>query len=239
MDSDLWTSRLAAAKRHYMIQNQNQNQNQNQSSHLDRLGIDDFDVEDEVRPYFSCPYCYDDFDIASLCSHLEDEHSCETRVAICPICSVKVARDMLSHITLQHGHLFKLQRRHRLRKVAIPNSQALSLLGRDLREAHLQLLLGGSEGGYRSSSSNVSSAATDPFLSSLILNFPASEVEDISKSVLPSTEDSSAKNMAPAHIWKSSFDPSLSTEEREKRMRQAAGRSGFVQDLFLSTLLSD
>lgn len=66
-----------------------------------------------------------------------------------------------------------LQRRRRLRRVAIPNSQALSLLGRDLREAHLQVLLGG--GGYRSSSANVSNAATDPFLSSLLLNFPAFE----------------------------------------------------------------
>ena len=36
-----------------------------------------------------------------------------------------------------------------------------------------------------------------------------------------------------------SFDPALSTEEREKRMRQAAGSSGFVQDLFLSTLLGE
>ncbi|XP_028766592.1 protein DEHYDRATION-INDUCED 19-like isoform X2 [Neltuma alba] len=203
MDSDFWTSRLAAAKRHYRIQHQSQN------SPLDRLGIDDFDVEDDVRLYFSCPYCYEDFDISSLCSHLEDEHSCETRVT----------------------------RRHRLRKVGMPNSKALSLLGRDLREAHLQVLLGGGNAGSRSNSSSVSDATTDPFLSSLILNFPASEVDDISKSGVPSAEDSSAKNMAPPHIWKSSFDPSLSTEEREKRMRQAAGRSGFVQDLFLSTLL--
>ncbi|KAI9087705.1 hypothetical protein K1719_030337 [Acacia pycnantha] len=233
MDSDFWTSRLAAAKRHYTIQHQNQN------SHLDRLGIDDLDVDDEFRPYFSCPYCYEDFDIASLCSHLEDEHTCETRVTICPICSVKVAQDMLSHVTLQHGHMFKLQRRRRLRKVPMPNSQALSLLGRDLREAHLQVLLGGSNGGHRSNSSSVSNAATDPFLSSLMMNFPASEVEDNSRSGVPSGEDSSAKNLAPAHIWKSSFDPSLTTEEREKRIRQAAGRSGFVRDLFLSTLIGD
>ncbi|KAJ0082165.1 hypothetical protein Patl1_10652 [Pistacia atlantica] len=169
---------------------------------------------------------------------------------VCPICSVKVARDMLSHITLQHGHLFKisftmetsmnsyyLQRRRRLRRVAIPSSQALSLLGRDLREAHLQVLLGG--GGYRSNNTNVSNAATDPFLSSLILNFPSSEVEEISKSVVTSAEDTAAKNPAPTHIWKSSFDPSLSHEEREKRMRQAAGRAGFVQDLVLTTLLND
>jgi hypothetical protein len=96
-----------------------------------------------------------------------------------------------------------LQRRRRLRRVAIPNSQALSLLGRDLREAHLQVLLGG--GGYRSNNANVSTAATDPFLSSLILNFPASEAEEISKSVVNSAEDSSVKNAAPAHIWKSRY----------------------------------
>lgn len=98
-----------------------------------------------------------------------------------------------------------LQRRRRLRRVAIPNSQALSLLGRDLCEAHLQVLLGGSSGGYRSNNASVSNAATDPFLSSLILNFPASEAEEISKSVVPSAEDSCTKNAAPAHIWKSRY----------------------------------
>ncbi|KAM3006342.1 hypothetical protein FF2_036375 [Malus domestica] len=196
MDSEFWTSRLAAAKRQYSTQHHHQ------SSHFDRLSIDDFEVEDEVRPDFPCPYCYEDFDIASLCSHLEDEHSCESKVT----------------------------RRRRLRRVAIPNSQALSLLGRDLREAHLQVLLG--SGGYRSENANVSNAAaTDPFLSSLILNFPASGADEISKSVVTTTEDTSAKNAVPSHIWKSSFDPSLSYEEREKRIRQATGRAGFVQDL--------
>ncbi|KAF5473052.1 hypothetical protein F2P56_009697 [Juglans regia] len=203
MDSDFWTSRLAAAKRQYT------HQHNHPSSHLDRLSIDDFELEDDVRPDFTCPYCYEDFDIVSLCSHLEDEHSCESKVT----------------------------RRRRLRRVAIPNSQALSLLGRDLREAHLQALLGG--GGHRSNNANVSAAAADPFLSSFILNFPASETEEISKSVVNSAEDTSAKHAAPAHIWKSSFDPSLSYEEREKRMRQAAGRAGFMQDLIFSTLLND
>lgn len=49
---------------------------------LDRFSIDDFEVEDEVRPDFPCPYCYEDFDIVSLCSHLEDEHSCESKVTV-------------------------------------------------------------------------------------------------------------------------------------------------------------
>ncbi|KAJ8545495.1 hypothetical protein K7X08_018078 [Anisodus acutangulus] len=256
MDSDFWTSRLAAAKRQLNLQ-QHHSYN-HQSSHLvGRLSIDDFEVEEEIRPDFPCPYCYEDFDIASLCSHLEEEHSCESRVTVCPICSHKVSRDMLSHITVQHGHLLRIsfsishyfvtitfsltlkhvQRRRRLRRVAIPGSQALSLLGRDLREAHLQVLLGGS--GYRSSSATSTTAANDPFLSSLGLNYPTFEAEEISKSVLSSVEDPTTKNVTSQHIWKLSFDPSLSAEEREKRIRQATGRAVFVQDLFASSLLAD
>ncbi|KAJ6935571.1 hypothetical protein NC652_010553 [Populus alba x Populus x berolinensis] len=135
MDCDFWTSRIVAAKRQYA------SQHHHQVSHLDRLNIDDFEVEEEARPDFPCPYCYEDFDIGSLCSHLEDEHSYESKVA----------------------------RRRRLCRVSIPNSQALSLLGRDLYDAHLQVLLG--DGGYRSNNTvaNVSNTTTDSFLSSLIL----------------------------------------------------------------------
>ncbi|GMN50744.1 hypothetical protein TIFTF001_019900 [Ficus carica] len=79
MDADFWTSRLAAAKRQYTLQNHHQ------SSHLDRSSIDDFEVEDDVRPEFPCPFCYEDFDIASLCSHLEDEHSYESSVTMLPL----------------------------------------------------------------------------------------------------------------------------------------------------------
>ncbi|XP_071930499.1 protein DEHYDRATION-INDUCED 19 isoform X1 [Coffea arabica] len=239
MDSDFWTSRLAAAKRQFNLQHHHHHSHssQHQSSQLDRLNIDDFEVEEEIRPDFPCPYCYEDFDIASLCSHLEDEHSCESKVSVCPVCSIKVARNMLSHITLQHGHLFKLQRRRRLRRVAVPSSQALSLLGRDLREAHLQVLLGGS--GYRSNNATSSGAMADPLLSSLVLNFPASEADEISKTLVSSIEDTSTKSMPLQHTWKSSFESSLSHEEREKRMRQATGRAVFVQDLLACTLLAE
>ncbi|KAE8669812.1 Protein DEHYDRATION-INDUCED 19 [Hibiscus syriacus] len=145
--------------------------------------------------------------------------------------------ELLGRFPLTKDHL---QRRRKLRRVAIPNSQALSLLGRDLREAHLQVLLGGSGGSaYRSSSTNLSNTANDSLLSSLILNFPASEAEELTKSVVNSTEDIAAKNFTPTHMWKSSFDPSLSNEEREKRIRRARGRAGFVQDLVLSTLVSE
>lgn len=168
---------------------------------------------------------------------------------VCPICSVKVARDMLTHIRMQHGHLLKisfvmemvkicssplsynhnaylynkkilivhflwlmqvfslidqyLQRRRRLRRVAVPDSQTLSLLGRDLHEAHLQVLLGG--GAYRSSTVTPSTAATDPLISSLIMNYPTPEAEEIAKAVTSCTEDSSTKNTASRHLWKSRY----------------------------------
>ncbi|KAI5657151.1 hypothetical protein M9H77_25944 [Catharanthus roseus] len=238
MDSDFWTSRLAAAKRQFNLQHHNHHNRNSHHQSFDRLNIDDFEVEEEVRPDFPCPYCYEEFDIASLCSHLEDEHSCESKVTVCPICSLKLSRDMLSHITLQHGQLFKMQRRHRLRRVAVPSSQALSLLGRDLREAHLQVLLGGGSG-YRSNNPTSSNVISDPLISSLVMNFPASEAEEITKSLASSIEDNTAKNTIQQPIWKSSIDSSLSFEEREKRMRQAAGRAVFVQDLLASALLSD
>lgn len=230
MDSDLWISRLAAAKRHYSLQHQHNHQ-------LDRLGMEDFELEEEVRPDFPCPYCYEDHDLSSLCSHLEDDHPFESKAAVCPICSVKVARDMLSHITLQHGHLFKLQRRRRLRRVAIPNSQALSLLGRDLREAHLQVLLG--SGGYQSNNTAAPTTVTDSLLSSLVLNFPTSEVEDMPKPTISTAESFSTKKTSSLQTWKSSLDLSLSHEEREQKRRQATVRASFMQDLLLTTLFGD
>lgn len=99
------------------------------------------------------------------------------------------------------------------------------------------MLLGGS--GYRSNNATSSSAPSDPFLSSLVLNFPGSEVEEISKSVVSSIEDSPTKSAGSEHIWKLSLDPSLSCEEREKRIEQATGRAFFIQDMLASTLLAD
>lgn len=93
-----------------------------------------------------------------------------------------------------------MQRRRRLRRLPVPPvpsySQALSLFGRDLREAHIQVFLGG---GNRTNSASVSNAVTDPF--SLILKFRCED--EIAKSEVTNAEDSSTKNMAPAHMWKS------------------------------------
>ncbi|GLJ37842.1 hypothetical protein SUGI_0769770 [Cryptomeria japonica] len=110
MDGELWAARLAAAKREHSLHHS--------QSEFDRLSVDGFEVEEDVRPDFPCPYCYEEYDIASLCSHLEDEHSYEAKPALCPVCSIKVGRDMLPSMGIylkfrgvegygEFAHLFK------------------------------------------------------------------------------------------------------------------------------------
>ncbi|KAJ8499230.1 hypothetical protein OPV22_009782 [Ensete ventricosum] len=198
MDSDLWISRLAAAKRHYSIQHQYNFQS-------DRLSFDEFEMEedeeeeDDVRPDFPCPYCYEDHDITSPCSHLAEEHAFESKSAD------------------------YLQRHRRLGRFGIPSSHTLSLLGRDLHESHLQVLLGSA--GYGSNHNDESNIAADPLLSTLMMNFPTSEAEEASKPFLD--ENSYRKKES------SSLNPSsLAREQKEQRQKQeAAGRANFVQDL--------
>ncbi|KAL8032561.1 hypothetical protein ABFX02_13G104200 [Erythranthe guttata] len=191
MDSDdFWTARIAAAKRQQL-----NHRHLSPTSQFDGM----MNMEDlEARPEYPCPYCDEEIDAASFCSHLQAHHSCESTPTVCPICSFKVSGNILSHITIQHGHLFKLQRRRPLRRFPISNSQSLSLLGRDLREAHLQVLLGGAgtPTRHQSNSATSSSTITDKFLSSLASNLSASESDEISKSLISSLveEDDSTKS---------------------------------------------
>jgi len=225
MDSEHWISRLAAAKRFYAAQ----------LGHGDRTGMEELDMDEEARPEFACPYCYEDHDIASLCAHLEEEHPFEPHAAPCPVCSDKITKDMLNHITMQHGYLFR--NRRRLRRFIAPGNQALSLLSRDLREARLQVLLG--SGGHRSSNNSTTNISADPLLSSFGLGFPTSDAEETSKSTIPILDDASVLKETPAQPWLSSIDSSLTSEEREQKRKQASVRATFVQDLLLSTLFRD
>uniref|UniRef100_A0A0A9D4H1 Di19 C-terminal domain-containing protein n=1 Tax=Arundo donax TaxID=35708 RepID=A0A0A9D4H1_ARUDO len=146
-----------------------------------------------------------------------------------------VTKDMVNHITMQHGYLFK--NRRRLRRFVIPGSQALSLLSRDLREAHLQVLLGG---GHRSSNhSSTANISADPLLSSFGLTFPTSDAEETSKSTVSIPDDATIVKETPTRAQKLSIDVSLTNEEREQKRKKASIRATFVQDLLLSTLFGD
>lgn len=226
MDADLWAARLSAAKRHHALQTQ-----------WDHLSVDDFEVDDEVRPEYSCPYCYEDFDISSLCNHLEDEHMFESRGVVCPVCAVKVPKDMVGHMTVQHGHLFKIQRRRRFRRSAVPSGATLSLLGKEYREAHLQAILGG--GAFRGSGSSTSSSTADSLLSALAYNFPMIETDEVSKQQPFVDENLTKPSVSSTKPSKPKLEIPLSAEEREQKLKQATLRASFVRQLVLSTMLKD
>ncbi|KAJ7534826.1 hypothetical protein O6H91_12G005600 [Diphasiastrum complanatum] len=224
MDGDLWAARMLASKHQQMLQAS--------QSPMDRhLSLDDLECDDEIRPDFVCPYCYEECDIATLCSHLEDEHCFEAKPVMCPVCAAKIRKDLIGHITLQHNHLFKVQRRRRFRKSGVPSHAALSFLGKELGHAQLQALLGGVP--LRSESGNAS--ASDPLLSNFVYNLPLSEADDGEKQ----SAVAASPNITTANQPKFSFESTLTAEEREQKLKQATLRAKFVQQLVLSTIWPD
>eukprot|EP00268_Persea_americana_P001199 TRINITY_DN103642_c2_g1_i1.p1 TRINITY_DN103642_c2_g1~~TRINITY_DN103642_c2_g1_i1.p1 ORF type:complete len:218 (+),score=34.04 TRINITY_DN103642_c2_g1_i1:409-1062(+) len=193
------------------------------------LGFEEMDVDEEHRAEFPCPFCTEDFDIVGLCCHIDEEHPTESKNGVCPVCATRVGMDMVGHITMQHGHFFKIQRKRRLRRASGGPYSTLSLLKKELREGHLQSLLGGS---CVVSSSNTT---PDPLLSSFMYNMP---LADASKNVHPHSSDggNSVSQSSNKKVMESIEPPSCLSEEDHKEKAQ---RSEFVQQLVLSTFLDD
>ncbi|XWS57458.1 hypothetical protein CRYUN_Cryun09bG0175600 [Craigia yunnanensis] len=100
MDADSWSARLSSASKRY------QSALQSRSDMF--MGFEEIDGEDDIREEFPCPFCSDYFDIVGLCCHIDDEHPVEAKNGVCPVCAMRVGVDMVAHITLQHGHIFKI-----------------------------------------------------------------------------------------------------------------------------------
>ncbi len=86
-----------------------------------------------------------------------------------------------------------MQRRRRFRRGGTPSSATLSLLGKELREAHLQALFGGGT----SRIGSLGTTATDPLLTNLDYSLPISEAEDTPKSSV--TIDTPSKPLTSIH----------------------------------------
>ncbi|GKV31982.1 hypothetical protein SLEP1_g40628 [Rubroshorea leprosula] len=100
MDADSWSVRLSSASKRY------QSALQSRSDML--MGFEEMDGDDDIREEFPCPFCSEYFDIVGLCCHIDDEHPVEAKNGVCPVCTVRVGVDMVAHITLQHGNIFKI-----------------------------------------------------------------------------------------------------------------------------------
>jgi len=188
--------------------------------------LDDLEGDD-TRVDFLCPFCYVDFDIASLCCHLEEEHCFEATVAVCPVCAVNAGNDIVGHITSQHSHLFKGQRR---RKYLRGRIQSNSVTGRE----RLHSSIGGASSRLGGCSSN---DAPDPLLSSFMYGLPIIESREQEKTC-SSTDDSPTKNSSDSQAVVSA-NSSVTEEESKRMFEEGVQRAQFVQQLVLSTILPD
>ncbi|PSS28847.1 Protein DEHYDRATION-INDUCED 19 like [Actinidia chinensis var. chinensis] len=218
MDADSWSARLSYASKRY--------QSALQSRSDMYMGFEEIDGDDDVREEFPCPFCSEYYDIVGLCCHIDDEHPVEARNGVCPVCAMRVGVDMVAHITLQHGNIFKMQRKRKSRKGG--SLSTLSLLRRELREGNLQSLFGGSSCVVTSTN-----AAPDPLLSSFILPM-ADDFGSVQHRT--SAETVSAKRSTSENVSERTVQSSLLSIKDQK---EKAKRSEFVQGLLLSTILED
>uniref|UniRef100_M4FGR1 Drought induced 19 protein type zinc-binding domain-containing protein n=1 Tax=Brassica campestris TaxID=3711 RepID=M4FGR1_BRACM len=171
-------------------------------------GYEDLEGEDESKSEFICPFCADVFDIVGLCCHIDEEHPVEAKNGLKSEC--------VSFL----DERFYVQRRRRLRKGGY--GSAYLALKKELREANLQSLLGGST--RFTSSTNLDS---DPLLSSFMFSSPST------KSVTPVVEGTSATKLSLKESLKREIQEApLSGEDQEK-----SKKSEFVRGLLLSTML--
>lgn len=218
MDADSWSARLSSASKRY------QSALQSRSDMF--MGFEEIEADDDIRDEYPCPFCSEYFDIVGLCCHIDDEHPVEAKNGVCPVCAMRVGVDMVAHITLQHGNIFKMQRKRKSRKGG--SHSTLTLLRRELREGNLQSLFGGSS--YLVPSANV---APDPLLSSFIMPM----ADDYGSGQFHSSAEVTAvkKSTADSVPERSIQSAPLSVKDHEERTR----RSEFVQGMLLSTILDD
>jgi len=230
MDANFWSGRLSSSSRSY------KSALQSRSGGMEWDGLDaemlmefeEVDVtEDDVREEFPCPFCSDYHDIVGLCCHIDDEHPAEAKNGVCPICSMRSEVDMVSHITLHHGNIFKMQHKRKTRKGG--SQSMLTLLRRELREGNLHSLFGGSSGLVSSSGG----AAPDPLLSSFIL-----PMRDDSGGVQTRSSTNKVpikKNTSEKALERKDNQSPLSLKDQEEKTK----RSEFVQGLLLSTIFGN
>ncbi|KAK7303727.1 hypothetical protein RJT34_14640 [Clitoria ternatea] len=252
MDSDSWISnRSSTSSRRYLSRSD--------------LCVDDGEGGDDLRAEFLCPFCAADYDVVSLCCHIDQDHPLQAKNGVCPVCGKKVGVDLVGHITTQHGNflrisfllvglvvffyvvvlgvssipLFKVRnyvpRKRRVRKGG--SGSTFSILRRELREGALQSLLGGSS--YIASSNS----EPDPLLSSFMFN-PVVADESVSVPPCPSIEDALVKesskddfleSLTMVYGYRKPQQLQLSKEDQVEKAR----RFDFVQGLLMSTILDD
>lgn len=232
MDSDSWT-RLSTSN---SSSRRGSYQSRSETFHL----VDEFEGDEEPRPEFLCPFCAEDFDIVGLCCHIDEEHTLEAKNGICPVCAKRVGMDLVSHMTMQHGSLLKVQRKRRFRRggthTHTNTNSTLSILKKEFREGNLHSLFG-----LQSSSS---SSEPEQWLSSFISNTPSLLDVDQPPPPPPPTAQPHAATSAKSMAENTHKDLLRRSKQQrgplsDKDQEEKARRSEFVQGLLFSSFLDD
>ncbi|KAL8245037.1 hypothetical protein R6Q59_011295 [Mikania micrantha] len=184
---------------------------------------------DERRPEYLCPFCAEDFDIVGLCCHIDEEHTVQAKTGACPICAKRVGTGLVSHITMQHGNLLKVQRKRRFRRGG--SNSSFSVLKKELREGNLHSLLGSSSFMGQSSVN----MEPDPLLSSFMYNNSVDPSRDEANSPIAAMSVAESSNKDFLARSEKQQVATLSGEDQEEKVR----RCEFVQGLLMSSFLSD
>lgn len=195
--------------------------------HID-IEEDSEEEEDDLKPEYVCPFCFEDFDLVGFCCHMDNGHPIEVKSGICPVCAKKVGINMAVHIITQHGSILNALYKKRLRNGG--SLAALSLLQKRSEEEY--------DNRYVEKTSSVVSSsgiAADPMLSSLIYNAPPADVPEIQQSS-STTEVNIAEESSDKNSLGRIIPPSpLSNKDQEEKAR----RCEFVQGLLYSTFLDN
>nr|KYP47275.1 Protein DEHYDRATION-INDUCED 19 isogeny 7 [Cajanus cajan] len=235
MDSNSW--RLSAPSRRY-------------HSRSDLL-VEEIEGGDDYRSEFLCPFCAEDYDVVSLCCHIDDHHPIQAKNGVCPICG-KVGGDLVGHVTTQHGNFLRIsfwqvavffyffnlklqsfsvtrtyvQRKRRVRKGG--STSPISMLKKELREGALHSILGGS------SHIVPSASEPDPLLSLFMFNHVVAD-ESVSVPSCPSIENAPVKERSSKDDFLERKPQQLQMSEEDKV--EKARRFDFVQGLLMSTIV--
>lgn len=204
---DFWASKIHAAK-HF------------NSAHLtsdsNHLVLDDSEVNDDARTYFTCPFCCVDIELSLLCTHLQEEHCFSVTNAVCPVCALNLGKDVIGHFKVHHAN--SLKGRRKTQKSGFWSNSTLQEIT-SFRSLNTR----------NNTTNNVADdSAPDPLLTTFLcrMSFPDSNA-DSKQDTLPS--DDVSINLESESLKQDTNQ----AEDYEKRME----RVSFVQQMVLSTFI--
>lgn len=206
MDVDFWASKFHSSK-HFSAR-------LTSGSHS---LLDNSEVSDDPRTYFTCPFCYVDTELSLLCNHLQEEHCFDVKNAVCPVCALNLGKDVVGHFKVHHASSIKTRRKSQKSELWGLYTGRGSIIGLNTK----------------SSSENVNGSAPDPLLSPFLCAIPFSEPKG------DESQESCDANDCLSILETESSKPAMlnQSQKGDQDSEELRQRAEFCQQLILSVIL--